>query len=254
MNIRHVLITGGTGKVGQRLVEGFSHAGWQVTLTSRSQERAEDFARELQMSTGASIQGIGVELDRPGGPSRLVQLLRQKALLPDCLINNTRDRENLGLDEQGKPVADGWQKEFHLNVVVAYELVMELAAVPGGRLRSVINVASMYGVVAPNIRLYENPDKESPIHYGVCKAALIHLTKELSVRLASKGIRVNAISYGGIEGRTSKEFVGKYSELCPQGRMLSDTDIVGPALFLADESAAGVTGHNLVADGGWSVW
>lgn len=251
---KRVLITGGTGKVGHSLVEGFACAGWQVVLTSRSKERAERLAAKFMKSTGSSIHGIVAEFDAPDEPSRLVENLKQNDLLPDCLINNARNRETLTLNETGEPLFNGWLKEFCLSVVVAYELSIKLASVQGSRLNSVINVASMYGVVATTLRLYEDAARESPIHYGVCKAALIHLTKELSVRLASKGIRVNAISYGGIEGRTGKDFVDRYANLCPQGRMLNDTDVAGPALFLASEAASGVTGHNLVTDGGWSVW
>jgi NAD(P)-dependent dehydrogenase (short-subunit alcohol dehydrogenase family) len=253
---KRVLITGGAGMVGRSLVEGFARASWQVVLTSRSQERAEKVAEEFQQATDASVYGVAAEF---GGPtdrdeiSRLVENLKRSDLLPTCLVNNARDRENLKLDEQGRPFTESWVQEFHLDVVVAYELTMGLASHRG--LHSVINIASMYGVVAPTLRLYQDPKRESPIHYGVCKAALIHLTKELSVRLASKEIRVNAISYGGIKGRVSQEFLERYADLCPQGRMLDCTDIAGPALFLAsDESACGITGHNLVVDGGWSVW
>lgn len=254
MNDKCVLITGGTGKVGRSLAEGFAYAGWQVVLTSRSEERAAILAEELRRTTGASIHGIASDFANPEETSRLAEVLQQQNLLPHCLINNARDLENLKLDERGRPFTTGWWQEFHLDVVVAYELIMDLLSVYGSKLSSVINVSSMYGVVAPTLRLYENPVRESPIHYGVCKAALVHLTKELSVRLASKGIRINSISYGGIEGRANKEFVARYVELCPQGRMLNETDVAGPALFLASEAASGITGHNLAVDGGWSVW
>ncbi len=251
---KRVLITGGTGKVGRSFVKGFASEGWEVILTSRSQERAEAFANECQLSTGALIHGIAAEFGCPEGISLFVEQLKEKDLLPDCLINNVRNLNNLRLDEQGKPSIDGWVQEFYLGVVVAYELAMSLSLAPQSRLQSVINIASMYGVVAPTLQLYNNPVVESPIHYGVCKAAVIHLTRELAVRIAYKGIRFNAISYGGIEGRTSKDFIEKYAALCPQRRMLNDTDVFGPALFLATEASSGVTGHNLVVDGGWSIW
>jgi hypothetical protein len=144
--------------------------------------------------------------------------------------------------------------EFQLSVVVAYELTMGLLAEETAVLENVINISSIYGIVASNQHLYLEPKKQTPIHYGVCKAAMIHLTKELAVRLAPDYIRVNAISYGGIEGRVSGDFLERYAALCPQGRMLTSEDIAEPALFLASVGASGVTGHNLVVDGGWSVW
>jgi len=145
-------------------------------------------------------------------------------------------------------------QEFYLNVVAAYELTTRLVVQESCVLENIINISSIYGVVAPNQRLYLDPEKQSPIHYGVCKAALLHLTKELAVRLAPRNIRVNAISYGGVEGRVNEDFLDRYSALCPQGRMLNEADIAWPALFLAGRGAAGITGHNMMVDGGWSVW
>lgn len=112
----------------------------------------------------------------------------------------------------------------------------------------------MYGIVPPNPSLYKNPEQDSPIQYGVAKAAQIHLTKELAIRLASKNIKVNAISFGGIEGRVDNEFRNKYAKLCPLKNMLKEEDVIGAIDFLASNNSVGMTGHNLVIDGGWSVW
>ncbi len=93
-----------------------------------------------------------------------------------------------------------------------------------------------------------------PVNYLAAKAAHIHLTHDLAVRLAKKNVRVNCISYGGIEGRVDEAFKERYAQMCPSGRMLNDSDLAGPVMFLLSEAASGVTGHNLVADGGWSLW
>jgi hypothetical protein len=131
---------------------------------------------------------------------------------------------------------------------------MELTLQKGSRLRSVVNIGSQYGVVAANPSLYAEQDKGSPIHYGVAKAALIQLTRELAVRLAARKVRVNCLSLGGIEGRVDERFKERYARLCPQGRMLTDSDLTGPVEFLASDASAGMTGHNLVVDGGWTAW
>jgi NAD(P)-dependent dehydrogenase (short-subunit alcohol dehydrogenase family) len=92
------------------------------------------------------------------------------------------------------------------------------------------------------------------VHYGVVKAALIHLTKELAVRFADKNIRVNAVSFGGVEGRVDNQFKKRYADLCPNGRMLNDNDLTGAIDFLISRNSLAVTGHNLVVDGGWTIW
>ena len=92
------------------------------------------------------------------------------------------------------------------------------------------------------------------MNYGVTKAALIHLTKELAVRLAPRGISVNAVSYGGVEGRVDGGFRERYGRLCPTGRMLDDSQVFGAVKFLCSSDSSGMTGHNLIVDGGWTIW
>ena len=121
-------------------------------------------------------------------------------------------------------------------------------------LESVVNIGSQYGVVAPNLNLYSEPIKDSPLHYGVAKAALGHLTKELAVRLAPQGIRVNCVAFGGVEGRVGDDFKKRYAELCPMGRMLNEADLAGPVDLLLSPSSSAITGHTLIVDGGWSIW
>ena len=76
----------------------------------------------------------------------------------------------------------------------------------------------------------------------------------LSIRLAGKNVRVNAISYGGVEGGVSEDFQKRYSKFCPRGNMLTFDDITGALHFLVSDKSSGMTGHNLVVDGGWCVW
>ena len=96
--------------------------------------------------------------------------------------------------------------------------------------------------------------RQSPLHYSVAKAAQVQLTRELAVRLAPKGIRVNGICFGGVEGRADEAFVDRYRQLCPAGRMLRDDEVVGPVDYLVSDASSGMTGHNMMVDGGWTTW
>ena len=170
------------------------------------------------------------------------------------IINNARSIDTLSINEDGTVSRQNFLDEFLLDVVIPYELTMGIHQLKPSRLRSVVNIGSMYGVVAANPSLYEDPVHDSPIHYSVAKAALAHLTRELAVRLAPQDIQVNCVAYGGVEGRVDKKFQDQYARLCPQGRMLSELDITGPIDFLLSASSAAMTGQVLVVDGGWSVW
>ncbi|MEJ1932408.1 SDR family oxidoreductase, partial [Nostoc sp. NIES-2111] len=173
-------------------------------------------------------------------------------VLPQHLVNNARDASNLR-GSGARPSASQWDGEFRLGVQLPCDLTLELAGLAGSPLKSVVNIASMYGVVATQATLYERNEDRAPLHYGVVKAALIHLTRELAVRLGPT-VRVNAVSYGGVEGRVDDAIRERYARLTPLARMLSDADLAGPVDFLTSDGATAVTGHNLLAEGGWTAW
>jgi len=252
MSPQTILITGATGKIGQCLTRHFRTKGWDVIAVSRNAGRLDTLERESH-GQGA-LHKIDIDLTGESAAVQLATHLSSQGPLPHHLINNARDITNLKLPASGHPNRVQWRQEFELGVVVAHDLTFALAEVAQSRLRSVVNVGSIYGVVAMNPRLYNDPAREAPIHYGVTKAALIHMTKELAVRLAARGIRVNCVSYGGVAGRANEEFRERYAASVPAGTMLDEHDIPGAIDFLTSPSASGITGHNLLVDGGWTAW
>lgn len=250
-----ILITGGTGKVGSQLVKHFYKQGWNVIFTALKQEEIEALKNNIYSKpTPNKLAGIAINLESESVATQIINFIEEKKLLPHCLVNCARNLNYLKINTNGKTERNEWLGEFTLSVVVVYELALALANYPDKYLESIINISSMYGVVPPNPYLYKNFDLESPIQYGVTKAALIHLTKELAIRLANKKIKVNAISFGGIEGRVDDEFKKRYAQLCPFERMLHEEEVVGAVDFLATDKSNFITGHNLIVDGGWSVW
>ncbi|KKQ32674.1 MAG: hypothetical protein US49_C0006G0125 [candidate division TM6 bacterium GW2011_GWF2_37_49] len=250
-----ILITGGTGKVGSQIVQHFYQQGWNVLFTSLKQEEIDTISGNIQNETIPNkLIGIVINLEDLSSAQKIINFVEEKKILPNCLVNCARNLNYLKVSLNGKTERSEWVGEFMLNVVVAYELAFELSNQLNSQLENIINISSMYGVVPPNPSLYKNPSLESPIQYGVAKAALIHLTKELAIRLANKKIKVNAISFGGIEGRVDDEFKKKYAQLCPFKRMLQEEEVVGAIDFLASDKSSFITGHNLIVDGGWSVW
>lgn len=248
-----VLLTGGTGKFGRVLVGHLAQTGWHVVATSREQSRVDELVGEVGLEPDA-ITGVAADLQQAGAAQRLADELAARGIAVTHLINNARSMATLAVQADGSTPRDAFMGEFEMDVVVPYELAMSLARSPKHRLKAVVNIGSMYGEVAPNPALYGGTLDRSPIQYGVSKAALHHLTRELAVRLAPQDIRVNCVAFGGVEGRVNDEFLVRYAQLVPSRRMLQEPEIIGPVVFLLDDASSSVNGHVLVADGGWSVW
>jgi NAD(P)-dependent dehydrogenase (short-subunit alcohol dehydrogenase family) len=119
---------------------------------------------------------------------------------------------------------------------------------------SIINIASLYGVVSPNHRIYPGTGIHQPVAYSVSKAGVLALTRYLATLWADKGVRVNSITPGGIFNQHPDLFNKRFSELCPKGRMADKSELRGALIYLASQASSYCTGHNLIVDGGWTIW
>jgi NAD(P)-dependent dehydrogenase (short-subunit alcohol dehydrogenase family) len=253
MSGRTILITGGSGKFGRLLVRHFLAQGDTVIATARSTSSLSEM-KSAHAGYGERFLGVGCDLSEDHAVAGLVQALAKDGLHPDSLVNNARSLNYLKIQDDGRVSRENFAGELLLDVIVPYELTMALAGQDGGRLRRVVNIGSQYGTVAATHGLYEDPVTQSPLHYGVAKAALAHLTKELAVRLAPAGILVNCIAFGGVEGRVDEGFRQRYAKLCPLGRMLNESEVTGPVDMLLSDHFTAMTGHVLAVDGGWTIW
>jgi NAD(P)-dependent dehydrogenase (short-subunit alcohol dehydrogenase family) len=252
--IQTVLLTGGTGKIGKKIIEGLLQEDYKIIFTSRSKDKIQELEAQYNTSKKQSVFGVFLDLESKELLENLSTFFEVNNLYPQALINNARNVEYLNLSNGLFISLENWLGEFKFAVTIPYELTMFLASHKKANLQRVVNIASMYGVVAPNLKLYDDYKAQSPINYGTCKAAMIHLTKELAVRLAEQNIQVNAISYGGVEGRANQDFLNRYQNLAPQGRMLNEQELYAPIRFLLAEDATAITGHNINYDGGWTIW
>jgi NAD(P)-dependent dehydrogenase (short-subunit alcohol dehydrogenase family) len=251
--LRTILITGGSGKFGRALINYFLDAGDRIVTTCRTPDSLEVLLAEYS-SHGDRFLGLKSDLTEGDAISLLRDQLNDMDIRPSCLINNARSLSFLKINEDGLVSRENFASEYLLDVIVPYELTMILARQQDSRLRRVVNIGSQYGTVAVNPHLYVDVERQSPLHYGVAKAALAHLTKELAVRLASQKIQVNCVAFGGIEGRVDEDFKKRYAQYCPMGRMLRDDEICGPVDMLLSDRCNGITGHTLAVDGGWCIW
>ena len=122
---------------------------------------------------------------------------------------------------------------------------------------TIVNIASHYGLVSPDPRIYTDCDRKNSEIYGATKAGIIQMTKYFSVHAAELGVRVNAVSPGGIrnpENPQGEDFQKNYGSRCPMSRMGETWEVMGPIVFLMSRAANYITGHNIVVDGGMTSW
>lgn len=245
-----VLITGGTGLLGKAMVKGFLEKKCQVHFTSTSLKNSNKLLRGLTAKEKKNCFPIIQTFKDINDIKYFIQNYNKIGF--NILINNARDLLNVNFKQDSFEQIKNFEIEMFMAIYLPFFLSIKLNK---NKLQSIINISSMYGIVAPNKKIYKDGYKSSPAFYGISKAAQIHLTKELAVRMAKDRIRVNCVSFGGVEGRVNNSFKKKYANLCPMGRMLKSSEIFEPIWFLANENlSSGSTGHNLIIDGGWTIW
>ena len=185
-----------------------------------------------------------------------------KNTAPTVLINNAAlDFSPDSNDDFIKPFEkysnDAWKKTMNVNIDGVY-LCCKIIGSRMAKLKrgSIINISSIYGIVSPDPKIYENKNKKKkfikPIPYSVSKSAIINLTKYLAVYWAKKNVRVNNLILGGMQNKQNKTFVKNYSNRVPFGRMAKVNEYNGSILFLSSNLSSYMTGSNLVVDGGWT--
>ncbi|MBU0512417.1 MAG: SDR family oxidoreductase, partial [Chloroflexi bacterium] len=190
---------------------------------------------------GSGNQGSGTRNQEPG-----------ESLTPNPLTPNP-----LSLTFEDYPL-ELWQQALDVNLTGAM-LCCQAAVRPmleQGR-GVIINIASIYGLAAPDQRLYQREGQfpqYKPAYYTVTKAGVLGLTKYLAAYYAGKNIRVNALTPGGVYNGHDDEFVKAYSARAVMGRMAEKDEMNGALLFLASEASKYMTGANLIVDGGWTAW
>jgi NAD(P)-dependent dehydrogenase (short-subunit alcohol dehydrogenase family) len=246
-----VLLTGGYGHLGQAVTAGMLAHGARVVVLGRS---AETFAKAF----GEPTERLHFVFCDIAETASVQAAFRQSFDLygpPNVLINNAF--YSRGQQPDALPDAD-FALGLDGSVGAAYrglrEVLPYLRAAGGGK---IINVASMYGIVAPDFGAYADaPQFLNPPHYGAGKAAMIQLTKYFASYLGPENIQVNCVSPGAFPSdkvRENADFEGELQRRIPLGRVGEPQDLAGAFVFLSSTASNFVTGHNLVVDGGWTI-
>ncbi|HOR28862.1 MAG TPA: SDR family oxidoreductase [Candidatus Sumerlaeota bacterium] len=240
------LVTGGAGLYGRHITEALAEAGGTVVTASRSLEAGQHLADELARR-GLAVAALTVDQADHESVMQLKAELEQRHGRLDVFINNAVARPMKRYED---PLA-AWAESMRVNATGMFDITREMAdLIARGGGGSIVNIASMQGVYAPDFMLYEGTAMDSPPDYHFHKGGLITLTRYLARKLATRNIRVNAVSPGGLLGDQDPQFLGRYNQKVPLGRMALPDDIKGVVVFLASPASAYITGENILMDGG----
>lgn len=253
---RVALVTGGAGHIGSAIAEALAECGAHLMLVDMDRERARLVCRDISDRVGRERAVYSwTDLQRSEAARYVATDVADAYGRLDILVNCAAYLDGPGLDVPfEQQTVEAWDRSFAVNVRAPFLLAQACAPLlrASGH-GAIINVASIYGVVAHQPALYAGTDIYCGLAYQASKAALLQLTRGLAVELAPS-VRVNAIVPGGIAREQDAAFVERYCEQTPLGRLGKEEDIKGVCAWLASDASAYVTGQCIGVEGGWLAW
>ena len=256
------IVTGAMGLLGRQHCIALAEAGANVIVCDLDKEKCNSLAESLP--TGS----YGFELDVTNSDAihRLKEFMLDTYGHLDILVNNAAINDMFEKHGEAEELSkfenypvELWTKSFDVNVTGVFLCSQILGSIMAEKhWGSIINIASTYGIVAPDQSIYKKPDGtqnffKSPV-YSATKGAVISFTKFLASYWGNSGVRVNSLSPGGVENGQEDYFKQNYSNRTPLGRMANECDYKGAVIFLASDASSYMTGTNLIVDGGWTSW
>jgi NAD(P)-dependent dehydrogenase (short-subunit alcohol dehydrogenase family) len=264
LNGKTAIITGGAGILGKYFSEGLASCGSHVVVVDLNKNAAEILASDLTRRYGQQCISIECDVSEPASVNSMVDGVVKQFGDIHVLHNNAASKSS-DLEAFFAPfeeyTLDQWQEVTKVNLdgmfLVAQAVGRKMVEQNKGG--SIIQTASIYGLLAPDPRIYQGSSYmgraiNTPAVYSASKAAVIGLTKHLATYWAEKNIRVNCLTPGGVESGQNDSFKEKYSNRVPLGRMAQPEEMVGALLYLASNASSYMTGQNIIIDGGWSAW
>ena len=227
-----VVVTGAAGQLGSAICQEFAKLKYKVVATDLN-------------------QGIRLDVTDIKSIKKALKLIIQKYDKIDAFINNAGIAVFTPFEQR---TFDEFDKVMKVNAYGTFFCCQEVLKYMEKQLEggNIINIASIYGVVSPDPKIYGNSGRNSSEVYGMSKAAIIQLTKYLAHHIHNKRIRINSVSPGGIFNNQKQDFVNKYNEKVPLGRMATAKEIAKVVTFLCSNSASYINGQNILVDGGLS--
>jgi NAD(P)-dependent dehydrogenase (short-subunit alcohol dehydrogenase family) len=264
---RVAVITGGLGLLGRQHAEAIASAGGIPVLADIRVDEAQLAEMKSSGRFGPSLTAIATDITSPDSVRALLAEILERFGRVDILVNNAANNPTMSGGSAADAArfetfpVDRWDADVAVGLTGAFVCSQVLGAEMARRGSGVIvNVASDLALIGPDQRLYRQPglpeDQQptKPVTYSVVKSGLLGLTRYLATYWAQAGVRVNAISPGGVYDGQDDAFVARLSELIPLKRMANVDEYHGAMLFLCSDASSYMTGANLVVDGGRTCW
>jgi len=236
-----IIITGGSGLIGKELVTDINRKGGKAINA--------DIGVETNLQSGTIQMDITNDQSIQNG----INLIVEEFGRIDGLVNNAYPRTKDWGTKFEDIDPESWRANIDMQLnsyFVCSQKVLKIMITQNSG--SIVNIASIYGVVGNDFTLYEEYGGTSPAAYSAIKGGLINFTRYLASYYGNKGIRINCVSPGGIFDHQHPSFISRYEAKVPMGRLGNPDDIAPAVSFLLSKEAKYITGQNLIVDGGWT--
>lgn len=250
------IITGGAGYLGTAMSETLAELGANLVLASRDQGKCQEKAEEIERQTAGAIRAVGLDLDllRKESIAKFIDRVHEHFPVVDILVNNAwsgnkNTWESISNEDWEYDINMSLSSVFRLTKVVCPDLVASRGVI--------LNIASMYGHIGPDYRIYDGKEFANPPSYGAAKAGVLQFTRYLASFLSPHGIRVNALSPGAFphpQTQKHEAFMQKLGSKNPMDRIGQPDELKGAVALLCSNAGSYITGQNLCVDGGWAIW
>lgn len=250
-----VIITGGAGLIGQEFVKSVISQDGIAVIADINEEQALHVKNKITHELGAScLDVINLDISSKASINKMIATLHERYGRIDALVNNAYPRNR----NYGRHFFDVEYDDFcnNLNLNLGgYFLASQQLALyfKDQGYGNIVNIASIYGLIAPRFEVYENTKMTTPVEYAAIKSAVIHLTKYMAKYFKGLNIRINALSPGGIFDDQPTLFLNAYKERCINKGMLDKADICGTLIYLLSDLSMYVNGQTIVVDDGFSL-
>lgn len=247
------IVTGGCGHLGRAMTAALADAGAIVYVAGTSHDKFCSVYGE-----NPDFHFVKIDIMDSASIQKAFQEVAAQAGHIDVLINNAAQYAGIGKKSEDLS-DDDWERCVEGIAGSTYKCIREVIPYMEKQGGTIVNIASMYGIVSPNLSVYEPPCESSliPVNYSASKASVIQMTRYFGAYLINRNIRVNCISPGPFPSakvQENKEFVKRLSEKNPAHRLGNPDDLKGAVLFLASDASQYVVGQNIQVDGGWTIW